>query len=194
MKYYLLFVILGIFMLTLSVYASECSGDLCCEGPDSGHSYWTGECANTSIDPSLPGKRCSVGNWVDAAVLCPCPSGYSMDTSDNEDGVCVEIDNTQNQNQSQNQSQNQQDQNQGQNQSQNQSQNQQNQNQGQNQSQNQSQNQQNQNQQNQQDNSGSQTNHNGYVYTPVEKEEGAGICMGLIFLIVGIFTLYLKHN
>ena len=147
-------------MLTLSVYASECSGDLCCEGPDSGHSYWTGECANTSIDPSLPGKRCSVGNWVDAAVLCPCPSGYSMDTSDNEDGVCVEIGNTQNQNQSQNQSQNQQ----------------------------------NQNQQNQQDNSGSQTNHNGYVYTPVEKEEGAGICMGLIFLIVGIFTLYLKHD
>ncbi len=81
--------ICGIFM-SLS-YAAECKGDLCCEGEDSGYKYWTGNCADTEQDPSLAGKFCSSGTWYDYANKCGCPSGYKVDTSKNEDGICKEI-------------------------------------------------------------------------------------------------------
>ena len=86
----LLGVLLGIELLLGIPYAAECTGSLCCEGEDSGYSYWTGSCADTEKDPSLAGKFCSSGTWVDYATNCGCPSGYEVDTSDNEDGVCVE--------------------------------------------------------------------------------------------------------
>ncbi|MCC7552451.1 hypothetical protein KO317_02175 [Candidatus Micrarchaeota archaeon] len=81
--------ICGIF-ISLS-YAAECKGDLCCEGEDSGYKYWTGNCADYAKDPSLMGMRCSSGTWVHHAVKCECPSGYTIDTSKNEDGICKEI-------------------------------------------------------------------------------------------------------
>lgn len=81
--------IFGIF-ISLS-YAAECKGDLCCVGEDSGYKYWTGSCADTEKDPSLMGMRCSSGTWVSHAVKCECPSGYTVDTSKNEDGVCKKV-------------------------------------------------------------------------------------------------------
>ena len=83
--------ILLIFGILISVsYAVECNNNFCCEGEDSGYKYWTRDCADTEKDPSLVGKYCASGTWYDYAVKCKCPSGYTMDTSDNEDGECVE--------------------------------------------------------------------------------------------------------
>ena len=92
----MLFVVLAIVFMMVVISAA----DVCSDGTDGG------DCSTTH-----PGQRCSYGGsvgWVleDAAKICGCPSGYRMDTTDEEapGGKCVA---NVTQNATQNQTQNQ---------------------------------------------------------------------------------------